>query len=230
MKPIYLGLERSDGRVEPADPERVLCMISGGMDSAVASYMLLRKGFTPIFLCFDIQPYVDRGRRTALQVAMKLGSYLPERRVRMYVVPHGRSLEAIISCCPRSLTCVICRRMMFRKAERVAEREGAAAIATGESLGQKASQTLVNLQVTAGALRNLPILRPLIGMDKEEAEAVAREIGVYDLATRASCTASPKRPATKARLKDVIEAEGGLDVEGLVEQDLSRLDVIDVSV
>ena len=216
--------------MEPAGHEKVLCMISGGVDSAVASYMMLRKGFTPIFLCFDVQPYVDQGRRTALQVAMRLGGYLPERRVRMYVVPHGRSLAAILESCPRRLTCIICRRMMFRKAERVAEREGAAAIVTGESLGQKASQTLTNLQVTASALRSIPVLRPLIGMDKEEVEEVARRIGVYEIATRASCTASPRGPATKARLEDVVEAEGRLDVGGLVEQDLMGLDVMDVSV
>jgi len=205
-------------------------MISGGMDSAVASYMLLRRGFTPIFTCFDIAPYISSQHgRTALQVVMKLGEYSRKRPVRMYIVPHGRDLEAIINSCPRKLTCIICRRMMFRKAERIAEREKASAIVTGESLGQKASQTLVNLYVTANVLKSIPVLRPLIGVNKDEIAEMARKIGVYDVATRASCTAFPKRPSTKAKLKNVIEAEKGLDLEGLIKRDLEELDVIDLT-
>lgn len=211
-------------------PEKIICMISGGMDSAVASYMFLRRGFAPIFTCFDIYPYVNSQEgRTAFQVVTKLKRYSPEGSVRMYIVPHARDLKAIIDNCPRRLTCIICRRMMFRKAEKIAMKEEAGAIVTGESLGQKASQTLVNLYVTAHALKGTPLLRPLIGVNKEEIAEMARKIGVYDVATRASCTASPKKPSTATKLKDVLEAEKRLDLERLVEQDLEESDVIDVA-
>ena len=118
--------------------------------------------------------------------------------------------------------------MMYRVAERLAEKFHAQGIVTGEAIGEQASQTLTNLRVLSEAVKNYPVLRPLLGFDKEETEAIGRKIGTYDISIQQSngCTAVPKKPSTQAKLSDIIEEEKKLDINKLVMDAIQNAELI----
>lgn len=148
----------------------------------------------------------------------------------MYVVPHGENLQVFIQKAPQKLTCILCKRMMYRIAERIAEIENTEGVVTGEAIGEQASQTLTNLRVLDEAAKSYPIHRPLLGFDKTETEAIARKIGTFEISTRKAkgCTAAPDQPSTRARLELVKEAEAKLDIEGMVEESMKAAKVLTV--
>jgi thiamine biosynthesis protein ThiI len=197
---------------------RVLALLSGGIDSPVAAWRMMKRGCTVTFATFHAFPLQDR---TILDKARQLARVLTryQYRSRLLLVAFGGVQQAIVAACPAPLRVVLYRRFMVRIAEALAARHGAKALVTGESLGQVASQTLDNLsvidQVAAG-----PILRPLVGMDKEEITQQARKIGTYEVSTlpdQDCCQLFvPKSVATAARLDEVQEAERALDVRALV--------------
>lgn len=204
-------------------PQKVVCLVSGGIDSPVAAWLAIRKGFIPLFVYFDNSPFTDETTaQRALQAIGKLRHLIPDNEAKLYVVPHGEDLADILRNCPRNLTCVLCRRMMYRVAEKIALREGAEGIVTGEIIGEHASQTLTNLRVVSQAISNVVILRPLIGMNKTEVEAVARKIGTFDASTKPAscCTGPPPKPRTRAKLEEVLHAEKSLNIEGIVKRAL----------
>lgn len=210
---------------------KVVCLVSGGIDSSVAAWMAMRKGCEPIFIFYDNYPFTDETTyQRALDVMKKLKEYAPSSMLKLYVVPHGEDLVKILRNCPRRLTCILCKRMMYRVAEKVAKGEGAEAIITGEILGEHASQTLRNLYVESEALKELQILRPLIGMDKLDVENLARKIGTFEISTRPAlcCSAPPKHPKTSVKLEEVVEAERKLPIESMVEEDLKKAKIIEI--
>jgi len=144
-------------------------------------------------------------------------------KLEMRVVPFGQILRSFVEQAPRELTCVLCKRAMLKVAEQIAGKVRAEAIVTGESLGQVASQTLTNLRIIDQA-SNLPVLRPLIGMDKVEIERMARAIGTFEISTKpaAGCSAVPRYPETYAKLEKVLEAESRLDIQALVDVALNK--------
>jgi thiamine biosynthesis protein ThiI len=205
---------------------KVVSLLSGGIDSPVSTHFLLRKGVEVVAVHFDNQPFTDDKQ---LNKTMELIKRLEEHSGKMakkYIVPHGPSQTEIARNAHRRYQCVMCRRMMFRIAERIAEIEGADAIATGESLGQVASQTLPNIRTEEHAV-SIPILRPLIGLDKVEIERIAKEIGTYEasIGPGLCCTIVPDKPSTKARLKVIIEEESKIDFEELVEKAIEGAEV-----
>ena len=145
------------------------------------------------------------------------------------MVPHGQNLTEIRERGVERLTCILCKRLMYRVAERIAELEHAEGIVTGEVIGEHASQTLPNLRVLTSAIQH-PIYRPLLGLDKVQIEQLARKIGTYELSTQpvTECTAVPRRPSTRARLVEVEEVERRLDVWGMVERSLKSMRVLHV--
>ncbi|MEE9116372.1 MAG: 7-cyano-7-deazaguanine synthase [Thermoplasmata archaeon] len=206
---------------------KVVSLLSGGIDSPVSTHMLLRKGVEVIALHYDNQPFTDE---KMLNKTKELIARLEEhsgKSMKKYIVPHGPSQAAIARNAHRRYQCVMCRRMMFRIAERIAEMEGAEAIATGESLGQVASQTLSNIRTEEQAV-NIAILRPLIGLDKVEIERIAKEIGTYEasIGPGLCCTIVPEKPSTKARLKAILVEESKIDIEDLVEKAIEGAEVI----
>jgi len=148
----------------------------------------------------------------------------------MYVVPFGRILEEISSSCPGELICVLCKRMMYRVAERLAAHEGADGLVTGDAIGEQASQTLKNLRVIDAVLRDMPVHRPLLCFDKDETVRLARRIGTYEISSRpdAGCSAAPDRPKTAAEIGEVLRAEEGLDIEGMAAEALSGAEKLEV--
>jgi tRNA uracil 4-sulfurtransferase len=196
---------------------RVVSLVSGGIDSPVAAYRMMQRGCRVSFVHFHSAPYLDK---TSQEKVRQLVTLLSRHQFhsRLYMVPFGEIQRQIVAAVPRPLRVVLYRRMMLRIAEEIARREKAKALITGESLGQVASQTLENIAVIEQAA-NLTILRPLIGMDKQEIIDQAQKIGTFDISTipdQDCCQLFvPPHPETKAKLADVNHAEAPLDVRAL---------------
>ncbi len=209
---------------------KVVCLVSGGIDSPVAVWLMAKKGLNPVCVYFDNSPFTDETtRQRAVEAVRKVRQYVSED-IKLYIVPHGADLADLLKNCPRNLTCILCRRMMYRVAERIALTEGAEAIVTGEIIGEHASQTLRNLRVETEALHDVTVLRPLIGMNKTEVEHLARQIGTFDTSTKPAscCTAPPPQPRTRARFEEVFTAERKLDIDSMIERDLKGSAVVSV--
>jgi len=208
---------------------KVICLVSGGIDSPVAAWLAMKKGLTPVFVYFDNSPFTDETtQQRALEAVKKLSQHTIEKSLKLYIIPHGEDLADILRNCPRNLTCVLCRRMMYRIAERIALKESAEAILTGEIIGEHASQTLRNLLVENEAMSKVTVLRPLIGMNKTEVESIARKIGTFDASTKPAscCTGPPPKPRTRARLEEVHKAERDLNIESMIGRDLKSVRVL----
>ena len=196
---------------------RVVSLISGGIDSPVAAYRMMQRGCRLIFVHFHSTPYLDK---TSQEKVRQLVTALTRHQFlsRLYLVPFGEIQRQIVAAVSRPLRVVLYRRMMLRIAEGVARKEKAKALLTGESLGQVASQTLDNMSVIQQAA-TLPILRPLVGMDKQEIIDQARRIGTFEISSipdQDCCQLFvPKHPATKTTPREVEEAESRFDVTEL---------------
>jgi thiamine biosynthesis protein ThiI len=197
---------------------RVVALLSGGIDSPVAAYRMMRRGCRLIFVHFHSAPFLDK---TSQEKVRQLVTLLTRYQFgsRLYLVPFGEIQRQIVAAVTRPLRVVLYRRMMLRIGETIARQEKAKALVTGESLGQVASQTLDNMAVIEQAAR-LPILRPLVGMDKQEIIDHARRIGTFDVSSipdQDCCQLFvPKHPATKARFRDVEADELKLDIKELL--------------
>ena len=208
---------------------KAICLLSGGIDSPVAAWLTMKKGCTPVFVYFDNSPFTDETtQQRAVEAIKKLKKRSSEKTFKLYVVPHGEDLADILRNCPRNLTCLLCRRMMYRVAEKIALKENADAIVTGEIIGEHASQTLRNLHVENLVISDVTVLRPLIGMNKTEVESTARKIGTFDDSTKPAscCTGPPPKPRTRARLEEVLEAERKLKIEDMIERDLKGTSIL----
>jgi thiamine biosynthesis protein ThiI len=196
---------------------KLLSLISGGIDSPVATYMMLKQGATIDMIHFDNRPFTDDGQFNKTKALVEHLEKLGEKKINTYIVPHKENHVAFGKHCKRNLHCVLCRRMMFRISEKLAESKGAEALLTGESLGQVASQTLRNINTESQAV-GIPILRPLIGLDKIEIEAIAKEIGTYETSILPGmcCSIVPKRPSTYSNIDVVLEEERNVDIENMV--------------
>ncbi|KON29542.1 hypothetical protein AC482_06300 [miscellaneous Crenarchaeota group-15 archaeon DG-45] len=177
---------------------------------------MMRRGAEVLPLFMDQRPHVGQGYVDRVERAFEaVARHVPSEGFGLHAAPFDQVMDRIMDAPAPSLRCVLCKRSMYRVAAAFAARRRARGIVTGESLGQVASQTLDNLYVLDGAA-DMPVFRPLIGMDKVEIEDLARRIGTYDISARRvdGCTAVPDRPTTRARLEEVAELEEGL---GLVE-------------
>ncbi len=201
--------------------------MSGGIDSPVSTHLLLERGADIIAVHFDNRPFTDDKQLNKTLELIKTLEELSGKRIKTYIVPHGPAQTTIARNAHRRYQCVLCRRMMYRIAERIAREEGAVAIATGESLGQVASQTLANLRTEEQSIE-IPVLRPLIGLDKVEIVRIAKKIGTFELSISPGlcCTIVPDKPSTQARLNAILEEEGRIDVESLVEDAVKGAEVV----
>ena len=190
-----------------------LSLISGGIDSPVSSYLMTRQGYALTGVHFENFPYAEPWvEKRALELAKKAGLK------HAFVVKNAVNLDAYARECNPRFLCIIDRRMMFRVCAALAEKEQASFVVTGESLAQVASQTLQNLYVENTASR-LPVVRPLIGMDKEEIIKIARKLGTFERSVaESSCGFIPHKPATGAWLREIEQEESKLDVDKIVQK------------
>ena len=210
--------------------ETVVCLVSGGIDSPVAVWLTAKKGLMPVCVYFDNSPYADETtRQRALETMKRLKQHIAED-IKFYIVSHGANLTEILEKCPRNLTCVLCKRMMYRVAEKIALKENAEAIVTGEIIGEHASQTLRNLHIETEALSKVTILRPLAGLNKTEVEQLARKIGTFEASAQPAscCKAPPAQPRTRARPEEVAFAEKKLDINAMVRCSLENMSFLTV--
>jgi len=196
---------------------RLVGLVSSGIDSPVAASLVSQYAKEVVLVHADNRPFTDdREVDNFSQLAHHLKHQCNSVKKAM-IVPHGITLQACRDHVEARYTCVICKRMMLRYAEAIAVQEKAEAVVMGDSLGQVASQTLQNIQVIEQAVQ-IPVLRPLIGWDKEDVVFVAKEIGTYDLsiARSAGCLAVPEKPSTRAVLERILAEEQKINVADLV--------------
>ncbi len=208
---------------------KIIATISGGLDSPVAIYKAIKRGCIPVFVHFNNGQFVDKmNLKKALESAKILASYIWTHDVKMYIVPHELDLMHALEYTHPKMICIFCRRNMYRLAERIALKENADAIITGEMIGEQASQTLRNLRVTSQAITQIPIHRPVIGDDKLDVEKVAKQIGTYEINAipSKSCGLAPKYPIINADLKKILELESHMDIENVLRQELENISVI----
>lgn len=205
-------------------------LLSGGIDSPVSTYMIAKRGVRLIPVHFFSFPYTSQqAKDKVIELAQLLTEYCGKMTIE--VVPFTHIQEEIRDKCPEEYFTLIMRRFMMRIAERIAESNGAKAIVTGENLGQVASQTMEAMASTQ-AVTHLPVLQPLIGMDKEEIVVLARKIGTFDtsiLPYEDCCTVfTPKHPRTRPKVSEVEAAESVLDSNALVEEAIQGIERITV--
>ena len=209
---------------------RAMCLLSGGIDSPVAAYMIAKRGVEIECVHFFSYPYTSQlAKDKVLELARLVTRY--SGRMTVNVVSFTQIQEAIRDNCPEEFFTLIMRRFMMEISQRIAKDDGCGALITGENLGQVASQTMEAMTVT-GAVVDIPIFMPLVGMDKEEIVTIARKIGTLEtsiLPYEDCCTVfTPKHPKTKPTLGQVIHAERNLDREALIAQALESVEKITV--
>ena len=210
---------------------RAVSMLSGGIDSPVASWMMAKRGLELEMVHFFSYPYTSlEAKQKVLDLAKLLTPWTG--RLMVHVVPFTEIQEELRRSCPEELFTIIMRRFMMRIATAVAQRTGAGAIVTGESLGQVASQTMEAMQCT-GAVTDLPVFRPVVGMDKEEIVRISRRINTFEtsiLPYEDCCTVfTPRHPRLKPTREECEKAEEKLDVEALVERAVAGIERIRIS-
>jgi thiamine biosynthesis protein ThiI len=216
---FYFDRHQGPGGLPIGTSGRVVCLLSGGIDSPVAAWRMIKRGCRAHFVHFHSYPVLSR---TSQEKARKLVELLTRHqlRSRLFLVPFVPIQQQIVTSVPPALRVVLYRRLMVRIAERLAKDMGALALVTGDVVGQVASQTLENIAAVDRAA-TLPVLRPLVGVDKEEITREAQQLGTYDISIipdEDCCTLfTPRFPTTRAALEAVEHAEARLDVAGLVE-------------
>lgn len=210
---------------------RAALLLSGGIDSPVAGWMISKRGVVLDAVHFHSHPYTsDRAKEKVIELAKIMTQYTGP--IRLHIVPFTDIQLDIIGKCPKNYLTIIMRRLMMRIAEKIARESGAMALITGESIGQVASQTMESLVVTDNAV-DMPVFRPCIGMDKEEIVTISKKIDTYEtsiLPYEDCCTIFvPKHPKTKPSISEIQEAEKLLtDPEGMMEKAIQDREIIDL--
>ena len=223
---VHADAEEGAGGLPVGMGGRALSLLSGGIDSPVASWMIAKRGVIVDMIHYYSYPYTSpEAKEKVLDLARLLVPYIGKTCV--HVVPFTKIQEELRRSCPEELFTILMRRFMMRIACAVAEKNGIQALVTGESVGQVASQTLEAMACT-NAVCTLPVLRPVVGMDKEEIVRIARKIGTFEtsiLPYEDCCTVfTPKHPKTRPQVADLEEAEKALDVEVLVDEAVAGIE------
>ncbi|MDR2624393.1 MAG: tRNA 4-thiouridine(8) synthase ThiI [Methanobrevibacter sp.] len=204
---------------------RLVALISSGIDSPVASYLMMKRGCEIVAIHFNNAPFSGlKVTENFKKLINQLNKYAAGSKIKKVIVDYGEYLTASKEHAPERLTCVLCKSGMYKIAEKIAEREDALAIVDGSSLGQVASQTLPNILATREKTK-LPILSPLIGLDKVEIEKIARKIGTFPISESddGGCSAVPKYPETKADLSQVNMAKESIKQDEEVDKIINRI-------
>ena len=209
---------------------RAVALLSGGIDSPVASYMMAKRGLALEMVHFFSYPYTsNEAKEKVLELASLLTGYCG--RLTVNIVPFTGIQEELRRSCPEPYFTLAMRRFMMRISEMIADRVGAGALVTGESLGQVASQTMAAMAVTEDVVKK-PVFRPLIGMDKEEIVKISRHIGTFDtsiLPYEDCCTVfTPRHPRTQPKVSDFDDIETKYDFEGLCQQAFDNIERVQI--
>lgn len=228
---VYSEIKHSISGMPVGSAGRGLLLVSGGIDSPVAGYMTCKRGMKIDCLHFHSYPYTsEAAKEKVIELTKKIGNY--NGGINLYVVSFTHIQESIHKNCPEEFMITLMRRFMMRIAERLSLKIGAQAIITGESLGQVASQTIESITSSNSVVNKIPVLRPLIMFDKLDIIDISKKIDTYEtsiLPYEDCCTVFlPKYPSIKPNLEKVIKAENRLDVEGLIEEAMSGMELIEL--
>ncbi len=210
---------------------KMVALVSGGIDSPVSAWMMMRRGVEIIPVYFDNDPYADSSTlNRAIECINVLQSWAPNYPMKTYSVPHGESLGSFIQHCGKKNTCVLCKRTMYRVSYEIMKKENAQGIITGSSLGQVASQTAANMHAEIYGL-GIPLYHPLIGLDKNDIIDLARKIGTYRPSTSKAtcCSAVPVHPEVNAKYDSLVYEEEMAGIEELVEKAVKNTKIISLS-
>lgn len=222
---LNAGQEKAAGGMPYGTNGKGLVLLSGGIDSPVAAHMIARRGVTIEALHFESYPYTsERARDKVMQLAKIVSDYCG--KIKVHVLSVTRIQEELRKSCAEDYFTLLLRRFMMRLAQRTAELYKCNALITGESIGQVASQTMQAIEVTDSVV-SMPVLRPCIGMDKEEIVDISRRIGTYEtsiLPYEDCCTVfTPKHPKTRPEIDKVIEQESFVDIQGLEDESFASM-------
>jgi thiamine biosynthesis protein ThiI len=225
----FFGKEAGAGGLPTGTGGRVACLLSGGIDSPVAAWRMMRRGCSVLLVHFHAYPVLSRASQEKVrEIAALLASY--QLRSRLLLVPFGDLQQRVVLAVRPELRVVVYRRLMLRIAERLARGWRARALVTGEVIGQVASQTLENL-TTIAAATTMEVLRPLVGMDKDEISAEAGRIGTFPISIipdQDCCTLfTPRHPATRVRPAEAAAAEAALPIDEMVAAAVAAVTVED---
>jgi len=228
---IYSEIIPSNGGLPLGTNGKAMLLLSGGIDSPVAGWMMAKRGVEIEAIHFHSYPYTsERAKEKVIELARILTNYLLE--MKLYIVPFTEIQLQINEKCPEDQSTIIMRRLMMMIAERIAKNTGSLALITGESMGQVASQTIQSLYVTNAAVK-MPVFRPLIGMDKNEVVEIARKIDTFDtsiLPYEDCCTVFvAKHPKTRPQLDKILLSESKLDVEDLIKRAIENTEVLKIT-
>lgn len=217
---VHIGRQKGAGGMPSGTNGKALLLLSGGIDSPVAGYMIGKRGVSLEAIHFFSYPYTsDRAKDKVMKLARIIGGYMGG--IKVHIVPFTEIQLQIRDKCPEEHLTLVMRRFMMQIAQRIAEKRRCTALVTGESIGQVASQTMSALAVTDDAV-TMPVFRPLIGMDKEEIVEISRKIDTFEtsiLPYEDCCTVfTPKHPSTKPRLNKVVASQNLLDCERLINE------------
>ncbi|MCP4760948.1 MAG: tRNA 4-thiouridine(8) synthase ThiI, partial [archaeon] len=189
--------------------KKIVSLLSGGLDSPVALYLMIKKGYEPICLSFLTSDDIERSMNEKVIEIVRSLAKTTKRKIKLYIINHDSNLDSFKDNCDRKLTCVLCKRLMIRIAKEIGKNEGTNLIVTGDILGEQASQTLDNLFSYNNVLEESIILRPLIGLNKLDVIKLNEEIGVYEICSQksAGCQYNPQFPETHAKINEVMNAE-----------------------
>jgi len=203
---------------------KLISLISGGIDSPVAAYLMLKQDaeVVAVHMKNSESENLEKIKLLVKQLEKSSG-----KNIKTYVVPHVGNQSEISKNCNRRFQCILCKRMMYHIAEEIAKKEKADAIVTGESIGQVASQTLQNLMVENSAVK-IPVIRPLIGFDKNDTIKIAKEIGTYEISIKDDkrCSFVPDKPATMARIEQILEEEKKIDIKKMLKDAVGKSAII----
>jgi thiamine biosynthesis protein ThiI len=227
QKKAYVFIEslKGTGGLPMGTQGKMVALVSGGIDSPVAAWLMMKRGCEIVPLYLNNEPFSDETtRERAMACIDVLQKWSPQKKLTIYEAQHGDNLLAFLNNCDNRLNCVMCRRMMYRIAGEVLKMEGAHGIITGSSLGQVASQTSQNMLAEMLGME-YPIYHPLIGLDKLEITDIARKIGTFEPSTKPAtcCLAVPEYPSTAAKPGEVVEAEVLINVPSLLDSMLKNI-------
>jgi thiamine biosynthesis protein ThiI len=230
---LYHEIFKGPGGLPSGTQGKFVSLLSGGIDSPVATYLMMKRGAIPILLYFDNRPYTDEHtNKRVIKVAKVLKSYAPGKKIKLFMAPYGNLLE-YVSEKIRNLKylCLLCKRNMLKIAQLIAKKNKADAIVTGESIGQKASQTLRNSMVISDSIKDIPIHRPVIALDKIEIENIAKKIGTFNVSISKAgcCTAVPRFPSIEPDLIRIQEEEYELNLDNIIEEIVKNLKSIELN-
>lgn len=228
---IFTDKVKGVGGMPLGSQGKMIALISGGIDSPVAAWLMMKRGCEIIPLYMDNDPYQgEDAKLRTIEVVKKLQEWSPGHKMSLLVVPHGGNLKKFLDKGNEKYTCIFCKHLMYKVAAALAIKEDAHGIITGSSMGQVASQTSDNMRAEAYDI-DFPIFHPIIAFDKEEIMTIAKKIGTYDISIHKTdgCKAVPRHPSIHGRLEEVVKMEKDqFDFDVLVDFEVSNLQIINL--